>query len=65
MSSGVILEMRDDGVAMVTLNRSDVRNAFDEHLIAELTGLFQRLDQDGQVRVVVLAGTGEKFLRRR
>jgi methylglutaconyl-CoA hydratase len=61
MSSGVILEMRDDGVATVTLNRPEVRNAFDEHLIAELTGLFQQLDQDGQVRVVVLAGNGKSF----
>ena len=61
MSSGVILETRDDGVAMVTLNRPEVRNAFDEHLIAELTDLFQRLDLDDQVGVVVLAGNGKSF----
>ncbi len=61
MSSGVILETRDNGVAMVTLNRPEVRNAFDEHLVAELTGLFQRLDQDDQVRAVVLAGNGKSF----
>ena len=60
MSSNVISE-RAGGVATVTLNRPEVRNAFDEHLIAELTGLFQKLDQDDGVRVVVLGGTGKSF----
>ena len=60
MSSNVISE-RADGVATVTLNRPEVRNAFDEHLIAELTDLFQELDQDDGVRVVVLGGTGKSF----
>ena len=60
MSSNVISE-RAGGVATVTLNRPEVRNAFDEHLIAELTDLFQELDQDDGVRVVVLGGTGKSF----
>ena len=33
-------------VAIVTLNRPDVHNAFDEALIAELTAALQRLDRD-------------------
>ena len=60
MSSNVISE-RAGGVATVTLNRPEVRNAFDEHLIAELTDLFQELDQDDGVRAVVLGGTGKSF----
>lgn len=60
MSSNVISE-RAGGVATVTLNRPEVRNAFDEHLIAELADLFQGLDQDDGVRVVVLEGTGKSF----
>ena len=61
MSSGVISEIRADGVAAVTLHRPEVSNAFDEHLIAELTGIFGELGQDDGVRVVVLAGNGKSF----
>ena len=61
MSSSVISEIRADGVAAVTLNRPEVHNAFDEHLIAELTGIFGELGQDDGVRVVVLAGNGKSF----
>ena len=60
MSSNVISE-RAGGVATVTLNRPEVRNAFDEHLIAELTDLFQELDQDDGVRVVVLGERAKVF----
>jgi methylglutaconyl-CoA hydratase len=49
------------GVARVTLNRPEVRNAFDDALIASLTEAFQRLDADKDVRVVALAGNGPAF----
>lgn len=49
------------GVARVTLNRPEVRNAFDDALIAELTKTFAALDQDASVRAVVLAGNGPAF----
>lgn len=49
------------GVATVTLNRPQVRNAFDDVLIAELTTLLGRLGTDPAVRLVVLTGAGETF----
>lgn len=49
------------GVATVTLNRPQVRNAFNDVLIAELTILLGRLATDPAVRVVVLTGAGETF----
>ena len=49
------------GVGRVTLNRPEVRNAFDDALIAELTKTFKRLDGDASVRAVVLAGNGPAF----
>ncbi len=56
------LEIQHQGpVATVWMNRPDVHNAFDEVLIAELTAACQALDQDPQVRVVVLAGRGKSF----
>ena len=41
-------------MATVTLNRPEVHNAFDETLIAELTEAFVALDDDDDVRAVVL-----------
>ncbi len=49
------------GIARVTLNRPEVRNAFDDALIKELTRTFQSLENDKSVRVVVLAGNGPAF----
>ena len=48
-------------VAVVTLNRPEMHNAFDEVLIAELTAALQRLDRDQSVRAVVLTGAGKSF----
>ena len=56
-----IVVERKDGVGRVTLNRPDVRNAFDDALIAALTKAFGELDADPNVRVVVLAGNGPAF----
>jgi methylglutaconyl-CoA hydratase len=48
-------------VATVTLNRPDVRNAFNETMIAEVTAAFQTLDERDDVRAVVLAANGKAF----
>jgi methylglutaconyl-CoA hydratase len=52
------------GVERVTLNRPDVRNAFNEHVIAELTDWASRiaaLPIERRPRVVVLGGAGATF----
>ncbi len=49
------------GVAVIWMNRPEVRNAFNEAMIAELTGVFRGLDADTDVRAVVLAGRGPAF----
>lgn len=48
-------------VATVTLNRPDVRNAFNETVIAEVTGAFRALGDTPEVRAIVLAGNGPAF----
>ncbi|WP_197388243.1 enoyl-CoA hydratase/isomerase family protein [Ralstonia pseudosolanacearum] len=48
-------------VATLTLNRPDVRNAFNETVIAELTGAFHALATEDSVRAIVLAGHGPAF----
>lgn len=57
----MILVDRGNAVGRVTLNRPDVRNAFDDALIAELTRTFRELNDDSAVRAVVLAGNGPAF----
>jgi methylglutaconyl-CoA hydratase len=47
--------------ATVTLNRPEVRNAFNDAVIAELTLAFTQLGQDSQVRAIVLAAEGPAF----
>jgi enoyl-CoA hydratase/carnithine racemase len=49
-----------DGVAIVTLNRPDVHNAFDYAMQLELKHVWQSLRTNADVRVVVLTGAGEK-----
>ena len=48
-------------VATIWMNRPDLHNAFDETLIAELTAACIALDDDADVRVVILAGRGKSF----
>ncbi len=48
-------------MARVWLARPDVRNAFDDAMIDELTGAFEDLSAAAEVRVVVLAGEGSAF----
>ncbi len=50
-----------DAVATITLNRPEIHNAFDEALIARLTAAFVSLDDDPDVRIVVVAGAGRSF----
>jgi methylglutaconyl-CoA hydratase len=52
---------RDGRVEYLTLNRPEVRNAFNEHVIAELVRWAEAMRHPGEVRVVVLGGTGKAF----
>jgi enoyl-CoA hydratase/carnithine racemase len=51
----------DHGVAVITLHRPDVRNAFSGRMGAELSDAYRRCDTDDAVRVVVLTGTPPAF----
>lgn len=50
-----------DGVATITLNRPDKRNALDDRTIAELKEAFARTNDEAAVRVVLLRGAGPDF----
>lgn len=55
------VELDARGVLFVTLNRPDIRNAFNEVMIAELTEVFSSRALAAEVRLLVLRGAGEIF----
>ena len=60
MYQSIITEL-DDSVGILTLNRAERHNTFDEQLIDELTRALLEFEADPQVRVVVLSATGKSF----
>jgi len=55
----LLVEVRD-GVAAVTLNRPEARNALNRTLVRELGDALEALDGDPEARVVVLRGAGDR-----
>ena len=60
MYQSLITEV-DDYVGILTLNKSERHNAFDELLISEMTSGLLELEADTRVRVIVLSSTGKSF----
>ncbi|MBI1406951.1 MAG: enoyl-CoA hydratase/isomerase family protein [Caulobacter sp.] len=61
LSDLVRLEATPDGVATVTINRPDKRNAFNAEVIAALHQTFETLKDADGVRLVFLTGAGDAF----
>ncbi len=57
----ILTDIREDGIATVTLNRADVHNAFNDAVIADMTDALRRLGDDDKVRAVVLRAEGKSF----
>jgi len=51
-----------DGIATLTMNRPDARNALSEEMRAGLDEAFHRFESDDEVRCVVLRGVGDHFM---
>ena len=60
MYNNIITET-DLGVGIITLNRPERHNAFDDALIAELSDAIDRMAADPAVRVLVISSTGKSF----
>lgn len=56
-----VLHTVEDGIATITLNRPDRRNALSTPMIERLEELLARAEDDPDVRVVVLTGAGNAF----
>ena len=57
----ITIDVRDDGIAILTLDRPEVRNAVDDVMHGELSTIFAEAEADDRVRVVVLTGAGRAF----
>lgn len=58
--STLLLDVGDDGIALVTLNRPDKLNALNATVIAELAALIRQVELDANVRGLILTGAGPK-----
>ena len=58
--SNLVVE-KSGGVGRITLNRPELRNAFDDALISSLKESLDDMAEDASVRVVVLGGNGPAF----
>ncbi len=61
MSFETIIYEKQDGVAVITLNRPERMNAFNDTMIAEWAQCLNEARTDGDVRVVVVTGAGRGF----
>src|SRR5512143_4330833 len=59
-SDEVLYERSDDGVARITINRPERRNALSWDVIGDLRRRFAEAKADRAVRVVVLTGAGDR-----
>lgn len=51
----------EDAIALVTLNRPEVRNALNDELLEELLLVFHTVERDDGVRVVIITGNEKAF----
>ena len=52
---------REEGIALITLNRPDVLNALSERMKTELIHALQETERDEDIRVLILTGRGRAF----
>jgi enoyl-CoA hydratase/carnithine racemase len=55
------LEIREDGIGLITLNRPDALNTFSAAMQEGLGEAYRRCDEDDAVRVIVVTGAGKAF----
>lgn len=60
MSESNLLYEKNNHCAVLTLNRPDVRNALNEELMKSIVDTLDQADNDKDVRVIVLKGSGDK-----
>jgi enoyl-CoA hydratase len=60
MSDAVLFDAREDGIAIITLNRPEARNALLREIREGLFHAWDRFEKDPALRIAILTGAGEK-----
>ena len=60
MSDAVLFDARGDGIAVITLNRPDARNALGKDIREGLFAAWERFERDASLRIAILTGAGDK-----
>jgi enoyl-CoA hydratase len=60
VSDAVLFDPRDDGIAVITLNRPETRNALSRDIRDGLFAAWDRFERDAALRVAILTGSGDK-----
>jgi enoyl-CoA hydratase len=60
MDDAVLFDARDDGIAIVTLNRPEARNALGKEIRSGLFAAWERFERDPSLRVAILTGAGDR-----
>ena len=55
-----VLYEKRDGIAYVTLNRPDKRNAFSPEMLVRLCDVWQDVAEDREIRVALVTGAGDQ-----
>lgn len=60
MSDAVLYEAREDGIAVLTINRPDQRNCLSREVREGLRQAWERFEHDPAMRIAILTGSGDK-----
>ncbi|ABB14662.1 enoyl-CoA hydratase-related protein [Carboxydothermus hydrogenoformans] len=56
----VIEMVREEGIAILTINRANVLNALNTEVLLELKKVLSQIKEDTSIKVVIITGAGEK-----
>jgi enoyl-CoA hydratase/carnithine racemase len=60
MSDAVLYDLRDDGIAIITINRPEQRNCLSKEVRDGLFAAWDRFEKDSGARIAILTGSGDK-----
>jgi enoyl-CoA hydratase len=60
MAYQTLLFEKENGIGIVTINRPEALNALNGQAFAELLDLFHAMENDSEVRAIIITGSGEK-----
>ncbi|AOE60740.1 enoyl-CoA hydratase/isomerase family protein [Pseudomonas corrugata] len=61
VTSPIHMAVDDDGIAVLTLNRPEARNAISDEMRSQMIELLEEVAANGQIRALIITGTGKGF----